>query len=63
MGLFIGIFLGLNGFLAVNALNLYQDQNELPASVDATSACGKALNASVSTSSAPDELKLNFLYI
>ncbi|KAG9123113.1 hypothetical protein FRC07_000216, partial [Ceratobasidium sp. 392] len=46
MGLLVGLALGLTTLFSAKAVNLYQDQNDLPPGVDATSACGKALNAS-----------------
>ncbi|KAG9077215.1 hypothetical protein FRC06_009023, partial [Ceratobasidium sp. 370] len=48
MGPFSIFTLGLSSFIAFGAaINLYQDEFDLPAGVNATSACGKALNASI----------------
>ncbi|QRV82272.1 LysM domain protein [Ceratobasidium sp. AG-Ba] len=47
MGPLFTITLGLTSFVFVNAVNLYQDEFDLPAGVTAASTCGKALNASI----------------
>ncbi|CCO32813.1 hypothetical protein BN14_06876 [Rhizoctonia solani AG-1 IB] len=41
------VTLGLCSFISVKAVNLYQDESDLPPGVTATSTCGKALNASI----------------